>query len=151
MHAYPRTHSPTHPLNSSILLAHTRTFSRMHVHMQLRELLRIETWVVFGGSWGSTLSLTYAETHPTRVSRLVLRGIFTLRRSELEFFYQEGSSWLFADAWEDYVAPIPVEERGDMMAAYYRRLTGDNSAERDACALVRLTPQPNVTHSSRNT
>jgi proline iminopeptidase len=90
---------------------------------KLREHLGIERWVVFGGSWGSTLSLAYAETHPKRVKALVLRGIFLLRRSELEWFYQEGASHLFPDAWEGYLAPIPPSERGDMMKAYYKRLT----------------------------
>ncbi len=90
---------------------------------KLREHLGIERWVVFGGSWGSTLSLAYAETHAKRVKALVLRGIFLLRRSELEWFYQEGASHLFPDAWEGYLAPIPPSERGDMMKAYYKRLT----------------------------
>ncbi len=97
---------------------------------KLRRHLDIERWQVFGGSWGSTLALAYAETHPERVTELVLRGIFTLRRSELLWFYQEGANWMFADAWENYLAPIPPAERGDMMAAYYRRLTGDDYAEK---------------------
>ena len=85
--------------------------------------LSIERWQVFGGSWGSTLALAYAETHPERVTELVLRGIFTLRRSELEWFYQEGCSWIFPDAFQDYVRVIPPSERGDMIAAYHARLT----------------------------
>jgi proline iminopeptidase len=101
---------------------------------RLREHLGIERWVVFGGSWGSTLSLAYAETHPERVKALVLRGIFLLRRSELLWFYQEGASQLFPDAWEDYVAPIPPRERGDMMAAYYKRLTSKNAKVRAEAA-----------------
>jgi len=101
----------------------------------IRKHLGIENWtVVFGGSWGSTLSLAYAQTHPERVKSLVLRGIFTLRRRELEFFYQEGSSWVFPDAWDQYLEPIPEEERGDLMAAYYKRLTGDNEEEKLRCA-----------------
>jgi proline iminopeptidase len=101
----------------------------------LRKHLGIDRWtIVFGGSWGSSLSLAYAQTHPTRVKSLVLRGIFTLRRRELEFFYQEGSSWIFPDAWEKYIEPIPEEERGDMMAAYYKRLTGDDEEEKLKCA-----------------
>ncbi len=96
----------------------------------LRRHLGVERWQVFGGSWGSTLALAYAETHPERVSELVLRGIFTLRRKELLWFYQEGASWLFPDLWEEYLAPIPKEERGDMISAYYKRLTGENEAER---------------------
>ncbi len=101
---------------------------------KLRRQLDIEKWQVFGGSWGSTLALAYAETHPERVTELVLRGIFTLRRSELLWFYQEGASWMFADAWEDYLAPIPPAERDDLVAAYYRRLTGDNEAEKVGAA-----------------
>ena len=79
-------------------------------------------------------ALAYAQAHPHRVRALVLRGIFTLRRSELLFFYQEGASHLFPDAWEAYLSPIPVEERGDMMAAYHKRLTSDDAATRDAAA-----------------
>ena len=97
---------------------------------KLRRHLDIETWQVFGGSWGSTLALAYAETHPERVTELVLRGIFMLRRSELLWFYQEGASWMFADAWENYLEPIPEAERGDLIAAYHRRLTGENQAEK---------------------
>jgi proline iminopeptidase len=89
----------------------------------LREHLGIKRWQVFGGSWGSTLALAYAETHPQRVTELVLRGIFTLRRRELEWFYQEGCSWLFPDAFADFVRIIPPEERGDLIAAYHERLT----------------------------
>jgi proline iminopeptidase len=92
----------------------------------IRKHLKIERWQVFGGSWGSTLSLAYAETHPERVTELVLRGLFTLRRSELLWFYQEGASHVFPDVWEKFLAPIPLSERGDMMSAYYRRLTGDD-------------------------
>jgi len=90
---------------------------------RLREHLGIERWQVLGGSWGSTLGLAYAETYPERLTELLLRGIFTLRRSELEWFYQEGSSWIFPDAFEDYVSVIPEAERGDMIDAYHRRLT----------------------------
>ena len=97
---------------------------------KLRAHLGIKQWQVFGGSWGSTLALAYALTHRERVSELVLRGIFTLRRAELLWFYQEGASWIFPEAWKDYVEVIPEEERGDMMAAYYNRLTGDDPAER---------------------
>jgi len=101
---------------------------------KLREKLSIDKWVVFGGSWGSTLSIAYAETHPERVKALVLRGIFALREAELKFFYQDGASWLFPDAWEGYVAPIPEVERGHFMSAYYRRLTGADEATKIACA-----------------
>lgn len=93
---------------------------------RLREHLNIDRWQVFGGSWGSTLALAYAQTHPQRVSELILRGIFMLRRAELEWFYQNGCSWLFPDAFADFVEPIPEEERADLIAAYHRRLTGSD-------------------------
>jgi proline iminopeptidase len=94
----------------------------------LRKHLGIERWAIFGGSWGSTLALAYAQAHPDRVLALVLRGIFLLRRAELEWFYQDpaGAGSLFPDLWEHYVAPIPPSERGDMMRAYYTRLTSDD-------------------------
>jgi proline iminopeptidase len=95
---------------------------------RLREHLGIDRWQVFGGSWGSTLALAYAQTHPDRVRELILRGIFMLRRAELEWFYQEGCSWLFPDAFADYVSVIPEAERADMIAAYYKRLTSDDPA-----------------------
>lgn len=94
----------------------------------LRQHLGIARWQLCGGSWGSTLSLAYAQSHPDRVTELILRGIFLLRRKEIAWFYQEGCSWLFPDAFEDYLAPIPPDERSDMVAAYYRRLTGGNEA-----------------------
>jgi proline iminopeptidase len=90
---------------------------------RLREHLGIDRWAVFGGSWGSTLALAYAQTHPRRCRALILRGIFMLRRSELEWFYQEGASHIFPDAWERYLEPIPPRERRDLMKAYHRRLT----------------------------
>lgn len=101
---------------------------------KLREHLGIDRWQVFGGSWGSTLALAYAEKHPEHVSELVVRGIFLLRRWELEWFYQEGCSRLFPDAWEKYLAPIPEVERGDIMSAYHRRLTSDDESVRLAAA-----------------
>ena len=101
---------------------------------RLREHLGIERWQVFGGSWGSTLALAYAETHPDRVSELVLRGIFMLRRAELEWFYQGGADALYADAWETFRDAIPEVERGDMMSAYYRRLTSEDAETRLAAA-----------------
>ncbi|MBK9088781.1 MAG: prolyl aminopeptidase [Holophagales bacterium] len=103
---------------------------------KLREHLGIAKWQVFGGSWGSTLALAYAETHPERVTELVLRGIFLLRRKEIEWFYQEGASILFPDAWEPYLAHIPEAERGDLVAAYHRRLTSDDPAVRLAAAKI---------------
>lgn len=88
----------------------------------LRSHLGIDKWQVFGGSWGSSLGLAYAEAHPDRVTEIVVYGIFTLRRKELLWFYQEGASRLFPDAWERFEAPIPVDERGDMIAAYHKLL-----------------------------
>lgn len=90
---------------------------------RLRERLDISRWLVFGGSWGSTLALAYAETHPGAVSGLVLRGIFLLRKKELDWFYQRGASAIFADKWQQFLAPIPEDERADMLGAYHRRLT----------------------------
>ncbi len=101
---------------------------------RIRELLKIEQWVVFGGSWGSTLGLAYAETHPTRVKALVLRGIFLLRQLEIDWFYQQGTSYIFPDQWEAYRDAIPEAERGDFVAAYYRRLTSPDAAVRAAAA-----------------
>ncbi len=97
---------------------------------KLRKHLGIEKWVVFGGSWGSTLSLAYSQAHPKRVKGIILRGIFLLRRKELLWFYQEGASWIFPDAWEHYLKPIPKSERKDMMKAYYKRLTSPNRTTR---------------------
>jgi proline iminopeptidase len=98
----------------------------------IRNQLGIEQWLVFGGSWGSTLSLAYAETHPERVTGLVLRGIFLGRQNETRWFYEEGhgASAIFPEMWEQYVSIIPGSERGDMIAAYYRRLTSDDASVR---------------------
>lgn len=92
----------------------------------IRTTLGIDKWVLFGGSWGSTLSLVYAQTYPERVLGLILRGIFLCRPEDIHWFYQEGASRLFPDYWEDFVDQIPVEERDNLLAAYYRRLTGEN-------------------------
>jgi proline iminopeptidase len=97
---------------------------------RLRAHLGIARWQVFGGSWGSTLALAYAQTHPEVVTELVLRGIFLLRKREIDWFYQEGASRLFPDAWESYLEPIPEAERGDLLTAYYRRLTGQDPEQR---------------------
>ncbi len=96
----------------------------------LREHLGIRTWQVFGGSWGSTLALAYAETHPDRVAELVLRGIFLCRSKEIKWFYQEGASEIFPDVWEEYLQVIPKGERADMVSAYHRRLTSEDDAVR---------------------
>ncbi len=93
---------------------------------KLREKLAIDKWQVFGGSWGSTLALAYAETHPERVTELVLRGIFLLRKWELDWFYQGGTSRMFPDAWAKYLEAIPESERGDLMSAYHKRLTSSD-------------------------
>ena len=97
---------------------------------KIREHLGINNWVVFGGSWGSTLSLAYSQTHPERCTGLILRGIFMLRQKELHWFYQEGASNIFPDAWEEYLKPIPAEERSDLLNAYYRRLTSEDKKVR---------------------
>ena len=97
---------------------------------RLRDHLGIARWQVFGGSWGSALGLAYAQTHPERVSELVLRGIFMLRDKELRWFYQEGASALFPDEWVRYLDPVAEDERGDMIGAYYKRLAGDDPASR---------------------
>lgn len=118
----------------------------------LREHLGIDRWQVFGGSWGSTLALAYAQAHPRRVTEMVLRGIFLLRRSEIDWYYNGGAAHIFPDEWEHYLAPIPADERtGDLVAAYHRLLTGDDLelAQRAASAWTRwenktshLLPQP---------
>ena len=118
---------------------------------RLREMAGFERWQVFGGSWGSTLALAYAEKHPERVSELIVRGIYALTKAELDWFYQFGVSEMFPDKWERFIAPIPEDERGDMMRAYHRRLTGDDRAVQIACAkawsifegeTITLLPEP---------
>ena len=137
------------PAAYRIVLFDQRGCGKSHPHAELRENttwdlvadmerlrahLGIDRWQIFGGSWGSTLALAYAEKHPDRVSELVLRGIFLLRKQEIDWFYQRGADALFPDAWEEYLAPIPIEERGDLMNAYHRRLTGSDVAVRQAAA-----------------
>ena len=120
---------------------------------RLRELAGVDKWLVFGGSWGSTLALAYAETHPERVSELVVRGIYTLTRAELDWYYQFGVSEMFPDKWERFIAPIPPEERHEMMRAYHRRLTSEDRATRLAAAkawsiwegeTITLLPEPST-------
>lgn len=101
---------------------------------RLREELGIDRWQVFGGSWGSTLALAYAETHPDRVSELVLRGIFLVRQKEFDWLYRFGTNQLFPDAWAAFIAPIPEAEREDLLQAYHRRLTSDDAGVRLAAA-----------------
>jgi proline iminopeptidase len=119
----------------------------------LRQECRVERWQVFGGSWGSTLALAYAETHAERVTELVLRGIFLVRREEFRWFYQEGTSWIFPDFWQEFVNHIPLDERGDLLSAYYRRLTSADVSVQRAAAKVwsvwegrtsRLIPDPEL-------
>ena len=97
---------------------------------KLRKHLNIEKWVVFGGSWGSTLALAYSQTHPDSCKGLILRGIFMLRSSEISWFYQEGASYIYPDAWEKYLQPIPIEERHDLLSAFYQRLTSEDRQTR---------------------
>ncbi len=120
---------------------------------RLREMAGFDKWLVFGGSWGSTLSLVYAETHPERVSELVVRGIYTLTRAELEWYYQFGVSEMFPDKWERFLAPIPQDERADMMAAYRKRLVGNDRREQIEAAkawsiwegeTITLLPEPST-------
>ena len=93
---------------------------------KIRQYLNIKTWTIFGGSWGSTLSLSYAITYPQFCDSLILRGIFMLREKELSWFYQEGASYIYPDAWEKYLEPIPKDKRNNLMESYYEILTGDN-------------------------
>ncbi|OHV76248.1 prolyl aminopeptidase [Rhizobium sp. LCM 4573] len=121
---------------------------------RLREMVGVEKWLVFGGSWGSTLALAYAEKHPERVSELVVRGIYTLTKAELDWYYQFGVSEMFPDKWEAFIAPIPEDERHEMMHAYHRRLNGPDEAEALRCAkawstwegsTITLLPDPQLT------
>ena len=137
-------------------LEHNTTWDLVADIEKLRQMVGVDQWLVFGGSWGSTLALAYAQTHPERVSELVLRGIFTLRRAELLWYYQHGASLLFPDKWERFVAPIPEAERSDMMAAYRRRLVHPDRATRLAAAqawarwegeTITLLPDPAVSNA----
>lgn len=101
---------------------------------KLRNKLNIDQWSVFGGSWGSTLALAYAIMHPTKAKELILRGIFLLRQKEINWFYQEGASNIFPDAWDKYLAPIPVVERSDLVAAFFKRLTSPDKKTRTEAA-----------------
>jgi proline iminopeptidase len=127
---------------------------------RLREMAGAEKWLVFGGSWGSTLALAYSETHPERVSELVVRGIYTLTKAELDWYYQFGVSEMFPDKWERFIAPIPPEERHEMMAAYHRLLTHPDKAARLEAAkawsiwegeTITLLPEPTVSAQFEDT
>ena len=102
----------------------------------LRKKLDINKWLVFGGSWGSTLSLAYAQTHPDSVSELILRGIFLLREEELKWFYQDGSSRIFPEAWQEFIDIIDEDERDDLMGAYHRIFNSDDTAKKLAAAIA---------------
>ena len=115
-------------------LAHNTTWDLVADIEALRQYLGIARWQVAGGSWGSTLALAYAEAHGAFVTELIVRGIFTVRKSEIDWFYQKGADALFPDAWEAFVAPIPEAERHDLLGAYHRRLTGTDEAVKIACA-----------------
>jgi proline iminopeptidase len=137
-------------------LEHNTTWDLVADIEKLRQMMGVERWLVFGGSWGSSLALAYAETHPDRCTELVLRGIFALRRWELEWYYQRGASLLFPDKWEHFVAPIPEAERGDLMAAYRKRLAGDDVEAQLRCATawakwegetITLLPDPATSNS----
>lgn len=120
---------------------------------KLKQHLKIERWAVFGGSWGSTLALAYAQTYPNSCEQLFLRGIFLLRQKEIDWFYQYGASRLYPDAFADYLAAIPENERENLVQAYYKRLTGDDEKERKKAAKAwatwegrtsKLIPDPNA-------
>jgi proline iminopeptidase len=120
--------STPHAADPAVSLEANTTWHLVADMERLREHLGIDRWLVFGGSWGSALSLAYAQAHPDRVTELVVRGIFMLRPFELFWFYQEGASLLFPDLWEHYTAPIPEDEREDLITAFHERL---NSPDRD--------------------
>jgi proline iminopeptidase len=121
---------------------------------RLRAMCGHDAWLVFGGSWGSTLALAYAQSHAERTTALILRGIFLLRQAELDWYYQGGAGWLFPDKWEAFVAPIPVDERDDLMTAFHKRLIGDDAEAQIAAArawsaweggTITLLPDPTLT------
>lgn len=101
---------------------------------RLRVMMGIDQWLVFGGSWGSALALAYAQSHPDHVSELILRGIFTLRRQEIDWYYQEGASRIYPDKWERFLAPIAEKDRGDLLHAYHKILTGEDRTAQVAAA-----------------
>lgn len=134
-------------------LRHNTTWHLVDDMERIREHLDIERWQLFGGSWGSTLSLAYAQQHPERVTEMVLRGIFLLRKREIQWYYQEGASRIFPEAWQSYLQPIPESERDDLVGAYYRRLTSADRNERIEAARAwsmwegstsRLVPDPEL-------
>ncbi len=125
-------------------LEENTTWDLVHDIELIRKNLGIRKWILFGGSWGSTLALTYAISHPEKILGLALRGIFLCRPSELHWFYQEGASHIYPDAWEGFLEPIPENERDNLMAAYHKRLTGEDEAERLRCAVAWSTWEASV-------
>lgn len=134
-------------------LEHNTTWDLVADIEAIRQHLNIDQWLVFGGSWGSTLSLAYAQTYPKRVSHLILRGIFLCRPEEIQWFYQEGTSWLFPEFWEGFIQPVPSEKRNEMVKTYYELLTSDNEHTRLQAAKAwskwegstcKLKPNPSV-------
>ncbi len=134
-------------------LEHNTTQNLVADMERIREFFSIEQWLLFGGSWGSTLSLLYAEAHPERMLGLILRGIFLCRDEDVHWFYQQGASALFPDYWQDYLEPIPEDEQEDLLKAYYQRLTSDNQLAQMQAAKAwsiwegrcsTLTPNPSV-------
>lgn len=115
-------------------LADNTTWHLVEDMEKLRKQLGFDKWLLFGGSWGSTLALAYAQTYPERVSGLILRGIFLCRPREIQWFYQGGASRLFPDFWQDYIAPVAPDQREDMVKAYYQLLTGKDELRRMAAA-----------------
>jgi proline iminopeptidase len=145
--------SRPHASDPDVSLADNTTWNLVADLELLRERLGVDRWQVFGGSWGSALALAYAQTHPDRVTELVLRGIFTLRPFELYWFYQEGASLVFPDLWESFVAPIPEDERDDLIPAFHARLNDSDPAVRLPAArawsvwegsTLRLLPDPSM-------
>ena len=148
--------STPHASRMDVDLATNTTWRLVEDIERLREMVGVDAWQVFGGSWGSCLALAYAQKHPERVTELILRGIFTLRDGELRWFYQEGASNLFPDLWESYLAPIPEEERDDLIAAYARRLASPDREVRLEAArawsvwegsTITLRPSPTLRES----
>lgn len=141
-------------------LTHNTTQDLIEDVERIREYLDIDKWVLFGGSWGSTLSLLYAQQHPSRVLGMILRGVFLCRRLDLEWFYQYGASQVFPDYWADFIEPIEPSKRADMIAAYYGLLTGDNELAKMNAAkhwsiwegrCATLKPNPNIVDVFSNT
>lgn len=115
-------------------LENNTTQDLIHDIERIRQFLMIDKWIVFGGSWGSTLGLLYAQAHPQYVMAMIMRGIFLCDKRDLQWFYQEGANFIFPDYWEEFIKPIPEAERGDYIQAYYQRLTGNDEVLRMHCA-----------------